>query len=66
MASRPAYTDLARVVATRLGQFPADGGISSLDGIAADVASGESAVVPEGESIPAHLVAKASRAWKHR
>ena len=62
VASRPAYTDLARVVAARLGQFPADGGIPSLDGIAADVAAGESAAVPEGEPIPAHLVAKASRA----
>jgi hypothetical protein len=62
VASRPAYTDLARVVATRLGQFPADGGIPSLDGIAADVGPGESSAAPEGEPIPAHLVAKASRA----
>lgn len=62
VASRPAYTDLARVVAARLGQFPADGGIPSLDGIAADVAPGESAAVRGGEPIPAHLVAKASRA----
>ena len=45
VASRPAYTDLARVVAARLGQFPADGGIPSLDPIAADVAPGESAAV---------------------
>ena len=62
VASRPAYTDLARVVAARLGQFPADGGIPSLDPIAADVALGESAAVRVGEPIPAHLVAKASRA----
>ena len=60
--SRPAYADLARAVASRLARFPADGGIPSLDGVAADVTAGESAAVPEGEPIPAHLVAKASRA----
>ena len=62
VASRPAYTDLARVVAARVGQFPVGGGIPSLGGIAADVAAGESVAVPAGEPIPAHLVAKASRA----
>jgi hypothetical protein len=62
VASRPAYTDLARVVAARLGQFPADGGIPSLDAIASDVAPGESSAAPEGEPIPAHLISKASRA----
>jgi hypothetical protein len=59
---QPAYVDLARVVAARLGQFPADGGIESLASIAADVASGEYSGVPAGEPIPAHLVTKASRA----
>jgi hypothetical protein len=59
---QPAYVDLAQVVAARLGQFPADGGIPSLAGVAADVASGEYAGVPAGEPIPAHLVTKASRA----
>ena len=49
-------------MASRLARFPADGGIPSLDGVAADVTAGESAAVPEGEPIPAHLVAKASRA----
>jgi hypothetical protein len=62
VARRPAYVDLAQVVAARLGRFPADGGISSVTGIAADVAQGESARVPEGEPIPAYLVKKASRA----
>ena len=62
VASRPAYVDLARVVASRLEQFPADGGIPSLDDVAADTAAEESAAVPQGEPIPAHLVAKASRA----
>jgi hypothetical protein len=62
VASQPAYVDLARILAARLGRFPADGGIPSLDGVAADVAVGESAVAPEGEPIPAHLVAKAARA----
>ena len=50
------------MLAGRLGQFPADGGIPSLDDVAADVATGESAAVPAGEPIPGHLVAKASRA----
>ena len=62
VASQPAHADLARILAARLGRFPADGGIPSLDGVAADVAAGESAAVPEGEPIPAHLVAKAARA----
>jgi len=62
MVSRPAYADLARALASRLARFPADGGIASLDGVAADVTAGESAAVPEGEPIPAHLVAKAARA----
>ena len=62
VVSRPAYADLARALASRLARFPADGGIPSLDGVAADVTAGESAAVPEGEPIPAHLVAKASRA----
>jgi hypothetical protein len=59
---QPAYTDLAQVVAARLGQFPAGSGIPSLTSIAADVASGEHDAIPPGEPIPAHLVAKASRA----
>jgi hypothetical protein len=59
---RPAYTDLAQVIAARLGQFPPDGGIPSLDGIAAEVATGESTAVPGGWPVPAHLVAKAARA----
>src|SRR5262249_54499155 len=46
IAGLSAYTDLAQVLAARLGQFPADGGITSLDGVAADVAAGESAAVP--------------------
>jgi hypothetical protein len=66
VASRSAYTELARVVAARLGQFPADGGIPSLDPIAADVATGESSAAPEGEPIPVHMIAKASGRWRHR
>jgi hypothetical protein len=62
VADRPAYLDLARVVAARLGQFAADGGIGSLIPIAALVASGEDPDVPAGEPIPAHLVTKAARA----
>jgi hypothetical protein len=59
--ARPAHVDLARLVAARLGRFPAGGGIPSLDGITAPAAAGESAAVPEGEPVPAHLAAKA--AW---
>ena len=59
---RPVHADLARVVAARLGWFPADGGIPSLDDVAAPAAAGESAAVPEGEPIPAHLAARAARA----
>ena len=44
------------------GRFPADGGIPSLDGVAADVDCRGVRQLPEGEPIPAHLVAKASRA----
>jgi hypothetical protein len=62
VAHRPAYVDLAQVVAARFGRFHADSGISSLTDITTDVAEGESARVPEGEPIPAHLVKKASRA----
>lgn len=60
--SRPAYTELAQVVAARLGRIPADGGIPSLDGITAPAAAGESPAVPAGEPIPPHLMAKAARA----
>jgi glutathione S-transferase len=62
LLGRPAHVDLARVVAARLGRFPADGGIPSLDSITAPAAAGESAAVPEGEPVPAHLAAKAARA----
>jgi hypothetical protein len=65
IAGRPAYADLARVAASRLARFPADGGISSLEAVAADITAGEPAAVPEGEPIPAHLVAKASGRWRH-
>ena len=60
--ARPAHADLARVVAARLGRFPADGGIPSLDGVTAPAAAGESAAVPAGEPVPAHLAARAARA----
>jgi hypothetical protein len=62
VARRPAYADLAQVVAGRLSQYPADGGIPDLAAIAADVGAGESAQVPAGEPIPAHLARKAARA----
>lgn len=62
MLSQPAYTDLARVLAARLAQFPSGSGIGSVEEIAVAVAAGECATVPAGAAIPAHLAAKASRA----
>ncbi len=60
--SQPANTDLARVLAARLAQVPAGAGIASVEEITVPVAAGESATVPAGALIPAHLAAKASRA----
>jgi hypothetical protein len=62
VASQPAHADLARVLAARLDHFPAGGGIPSVDSIAGDVGPAESAAVPRGCPIPAHLIGKAARA----
>lgn len=62
MAARPTHAVIARVVMQRLQGYPADGGLPSLDPIAAEVAEAESADVPVGTAIPAQFVTKAARA----
>jgi len=62
VAIQPLHADLARVLAARLDQFPADGGIPSVDSVADDVGPAESAHVPHGSPIPAYLTGKAARA----
>ncbi|MDA3646230.1 hypothetical protein LZ318_29250 [Saccharopolyspora indica] len=59
----PTHAAVAELVATRLDHYPADGGVPSLEPIAAAV-SEEDGVngVPVGTAIPAHLVDKAARA----
>jgi len=61
-ASQPAHVDLARILADRLGRFPADAGIPLLDAIAADSGPGECPAVPAGCPMPGYLIGKASRA----
>ncbi|MEV0698540.1 hypothetical protein AB0I53_11565 [Saccharopolyspora sp. NPDC050389] len=60
----PTYAALAELLAARLGGYPADGGVPSLDPIAAAVSEQDTAAgeIPLGTAIPAHLVEKAARA----
>lgn len=53
-ASLPLTADLAHDLAGRLAEFPADGGIPSLDAV--------TALAPEGRPIPGTLLRKAERA----
>jgi len=62
IAARPSNVELARLVAGRLDDLPADGGLPTLDPVTAPVREGESPVVPAGTEVPDHLVAKAMRA----
>lgn len=62
IAARPSNHDLAEVVARRLGRFPKDAGLPTLDAVAADIADGECEGVPAGAEIPAHMITKAARA----
>lgn len=62
VAAQPTHADLAQVVAGRLDRYPDEGGIPSIDPVAAEVAVDESPAVPAGHPIPAHLVAKAEQA----
>ena len=58
MLSQPAYPDPGRVLAAWLAQVPAGAGIGPAEEIAVAVAAGESATVPAGAPIPAHLAAR--------
>lgn len=62
VAARPTHATLAQVVAGRLDRYPDEGGIPSIDPIAADVEQDEADGVPPGYPIPSHLVTKATRA----
>ncbi len=62
VAARPTYAALARVLSARMDRYPGDGGLPSLDPIAADVTEEEASVASPGHPIPPDLVAKAARA----
>lgn len=63
LAARPLHRDIARVVATRLRAFSADGGLASLDSVQSAVSHAEAnATVPEGTLVPPSVQAKAERA----
>jgi hypothetical protein len=62
LAARPTHAALAEVLVGRLDRYPGEGGIPSLDPIAADVTDGEADGVPAGAPIPRHLVDKVARA----
>jgi hypothetical protein len=62
IAAEPTHADLAHVLAGRLDSYPEEGGIPSLDPIAADVTAEEHPEVPAGHQIPAYLLQKAARA----
>ncbi|TCO23228.1 hypothetical protein EV652_10951 [Kribbella steppae] len=62
VAARPTYAALSRVLSARMDSYPDDGGLPSLDPIAADVSEDEASVASPGYPIPPHLVAKAARA----
>ncbi|WP_439658618.1 hypothetical protein ACSHWB_40535 [Lentzea sp. HUAS TT2] len=59
----PTNAALARVLASRLDRFPADGGLPSLDVATAEVSEAETtAEIPCGTTMPDRLVRKAARA----
>lgn len=60
-AERPTHQAIARVLVDRLEAYPADGGLPSLDPIAAAVDPAEEHLAPAGTPIPPYLVAKAGR-----
>ncbi|TCO51603.1 hypothetical protein EV646_101594 [Kribbella antiqua] len=62
VAVRPTYAALARVLSARMDRYPDDGGLPSLDPIAADVTEEEASVASPGSPMPPHLLAKAARA----
>ncbi len=62
VARRPTHAALARVVADRLGAFPADGGVPDLDPVTVETDEGESPDVPAGQPIPPSVVDTVARA----
>ena len=63
VAARPLHRDIARVVASRLQAFPAEGGLPSLDAAWSVISRAEaSALVPEGTLVPPNVRRKAERA----
>lgn len=62
VASLPTNAGLAGVLVTRLGRFPADGGLPSLDPITAAVSGADTDGIPAGTAIPVALQHKAVRA----
>lgn len=58
VAERPAYVTIAQIVADRLDEFPADGGIPSVETVTADIGDGDTARV----QVPPQLRVKVARA----
>lgn len=58
VAERPAHAAIAQLVAGCLDQYPADGGITSVDAVTRDIGDGGAA----GVQVPPHLRAKVARA----
>ena len=58
----PPHAAVAALLADRLDRFPTDGGIGALEPVVAEVVEGESAAIPAGTAVPAHLAAKTARA----
>ncbi|ATE55079.1 hypothetical protein [Actinosynnema pretiosum] len=60
VVATPTHAAFAAVLADRLGRYPADGGLPSLEPVSAPAVPGEG--LPEGSEFPAHLLAKLDRA----
>ncbi|WP_440899050.1 hypothetical protein [Actinosynnema sp.] len=60
VVATPTHAAFAAVLADRLGRYPADGGLPSLEPLSAPAVPGEG--LPEGSDFPAHLLAKLDRA----
>lgn len=58
LAEQPAYATIARIVADRLDEYPADGGITSVDAVTGDIGDVDTARV----QVPPHVRVKVARA----
>jgi hypothetical protein len=58
VAERPAHAAIAQIVAGRLDEYPAGGGITSVDAVTGDIGDGDTACV----QVPPHLRVKVARA----